>query len=319
MTNDKYERHPSCVHQTTQRASESHSASTAAPLVPSVPAAQTILPAVPMNDADTDTALLRAPAASRWNGTGTLNPVPYIRCIKPNMAKTSLAFEGAMVLSQWKENLSLRVLETIKISNAGYPNKLEYEQFASRYEILGSSSLWDMPDRKALCIKIVTTVLSDPSKFQFGKTKVFVKSGQIAFVENRRNDRISYLTLLVQKNIKKFIQQNRYLRIKESDVVLQSAVRGHLAYKHYMEMRAETAAVKLQTAIQGYLCRKRYHAQVRSRSAALIIQRCWRGHIARKTCAIARDRVVLIQSCARKLLARKVFKTLKLQAKDLNK
>ncbi|KAJ3223780.1 Unconventional myosin-Va [Chytriomyces hyalinus] len=167
--------------------------------------------------------------------------------------------------------------------------------------------------------KIVTTVLSDPSKFQFGKTKVFLKSGQIAFFENRRKDRINYLILLAQKNIKKFIQRNRYLRIKESAVVLQSAVRGHLAYKHYMEMRAQTAAVKLQTAIRGYLCRKRYHAQVRSRSAALTIQRCWRGYIARKTCAIARDRVVLIQSCVRKLLARKVFKMLKLQAKDLNK
>ncbi|KAJ3259234.1 Myosin type-2 heavy chain 1 [Chytriomyces hyalinus] len=240
----------------------------------------------------------------------------YIRCIKPNMAKTSFAFEGAMVLSQLK---ACGVLETIKISNAGYPNKLEYDQFASRYEILVSSSFWDMPDRKALCIKIVTTVLSDQSKYQFGKTKVFLKSGQIAFFENRRKDRINYLILLAQKNMKKFLQRTRYLRIKEAAVVLQSAARGHLAYKHYVEMREEKAAVKLQTAIRGYLCRKHYQAQVRSRSAALTIQRCWRGHVARKACTIARDRVILIQSCVRKSQARKAFKTLRLQAKDLNK
>ncbi|KAI8609163.1 hypothetical protein BC830DRAFT_1152116 [Chytriomyces sp. MP71] len=36
-----------------------------------------------------------------------------------------------------------------------------------------------MPDKKALCIKIVTSVLADASKYQFGKTKVFLKSGQV--------------------------------------------------------------------------------------------------------------------------------------------
>ncbi|KAJ3282877.1 Myosin type-2 heavy chain 1, partial [Rhizoclosmatium sp. JEL0117] len=52
----------------------------------------------------------------------------YIRCIKPNMAKAAFEFEGAMVLSQLK---ACGVLETIKISNAGYPNKLSYQQFAT--------------------------------------------------------------------------------------------------------------------------------------------------------------------------------------------
>ncbi|KAI8611720.1 P-loop containing nucleoside triphosphate hydrolase protein [Chytriomyces sp. MP71] len=66
----------------------------------------------------------------------------------------------------------------VGVTNAGYPNKLEYEQFAARYDILVSSDFWEMPDKKALCIKIVTSVLADPSKYHVGKTKVFLKSGQ---------------------------------------------------------------------------------------------------------------------------------------------
>lgn len=53
----------------------------------------------------------------------------YIRCIKPNEAKLAWEFEPQMVLGQLR---ACGVLETIRISCAGYPTRWTFEEFAER-------------------------------------------------------------------------------------------------------------------------------------------------------------------------------------------
>lgn len=55
--------------------------------------------------------------------------VHYIRCIKPNEAKVAWGFEPNMVLSQLR---ACGVLETIRISCAGYPSRWTFADFADR-------------------------------------------------------------------------------------------------------------------------------------------------------------------------------------------
>lgn len=55
--------------------------------------------------------------------------VHYIRCIKPNEAKKAWSFEPQQVLSQLR---ACGVLETIRISCAGYPSRWTFAEFASR-------------------------------------------------------------------------------------------------------------------------------------------------------------------------------------------
>lgn len=56
--------------------------------------------------------------------------VHYIRCIKPNESKKAWAFESNQVLSQLR---ACGVLETIRISCAGYPSRWTFAEFAERY------------------------------------------------------------------------------------------------------------------------------------------------------------------------------------------
>ncbi len=56
--------------------------------------------------------------------------VHYIRCIKPNEAKKAWEFTPQQVLGQLR---ACGVLETIRISCAGYPNRWTFEEFAERY------------------------------------------------------------------------------------------------------------------------------------------------------------------------------------------
>lgn len=61
--------------------------------------------------------------------TLSVTNVHYIRCIKPNEKKQPWEFQPQQVLSQLR---ACGVLETIKISCAGFPTRWTYEEFAER-------------------------------------------------------------------------------------------------------------------------------------------------------------------------------------------
>ncbi|KAJ3283673.1 Myosin type-2 heavy chain 1 [Rhizoclosmatium sp. JEL0117] len=220
----------------------------------------------------------------------------YIRCIKPNASKRPFEFDGPMVLSQLR---ACGVLETIKISNAGYPNKLTYTQFAARYCILVHSQYWDHPDKKELTQMIVESVLTDPRKYQFGKTKVFFKMGQIAFFEERRKDRVRYLVVVLQKNVKRDIQQRRYLEMKRSVLSVQTVVRGFLARKELLKMKEERRLALLERELE-----------VKRNKAAIEIQAVWRGCMERKRFKRDTELVLILQCSIRRLQAVKVYRGL---------
>lgn len=61
--------------------------------------------------------------------TLSVTNVHYIRCIKPNEQKKAWEFQPQQVLGQLR---ACGVLETIRISCAGYPSRWTYEEFAER-------------------------------------------------------------------------------------------------------------------------------------------------------------------------------------------
>lgn len=66
---------------------------------------------------------------------GTLNStVPhYIRCIKPNDRKAPFEFNPQRTIQQLR---ACGVLETVRISAAGYPSRWSYPEFFNRYRML---------------------------------------------------------------------------------------------------------------------------------------------------------------------------------------
>ncbi|KAJ3349531.1 Myosin type-2 heavy chain 1 [Entophlyctis luteolus] len=229
----------------------------------------------------------------------------YIRCIKPNMAKKAFEFEGAMVLGQLK---ACGVLETIKISNAGYPNKLSYADFSSRYNVLVKSDSWGMDDKKQLCEMIVKQVLQDSTKYQFGKTKVFLKSGQIAFFEDRRKDRIQHFVSFLTKNTRRFIARRKFLRMKYSAVILQSAFRGLIVRKEVSEEieREQQAKAQREQELLEFV-------------SATKIQAAFRGSYVRNQYCHDRALVVILQSAVRTKASKKILASLKAEAKNVER
>ncbi|KAJ3167106.1 Myosin type-2 heavy chain 1 [Geranomyces variabilis] len=263
--------------------------------------------------------------------------VHYIRCIKPNSAKAAFQFEPPMVLQQLR---ACGVLETIRISCAGYPSRTQFEDFADRYYLLVPSKDWD-PNPNTLTLSIVRKVINDDDKFQMGLTKVFFRAGQMAFLEKLRTERQRACVIMIQKNVRAGVYRRRYLRMREAAIKIQTATRAWQARRKYRAMRETRAAIKIQQTVRAWLARKRFNrirdavvkvqatyrmarAKAEARAlrrlrAAIVIQRVFRGYRARKVYKAAKQRMVLLQSCVRRRIAVKEMRVLKAEARSVGK
>ncbi|PNY18319.1 myosin MYO2 [Tolypocladium capitatum] len=266
--------------------------------------------------------------------------VHYIRCIKPNEAKMAWQFEGPMVLSQLR---ACGVLETVRISCAGYPTRWTYEEFALRYYMLVHSSQWTSQIRE-MADAILTKALGTSTgkgldKYQLGLTKIFFRAGMLAFLENLRTSRLNDCAIMIQKNLKAKFYRHRYLAARESVIRAQSAARAYIARRQAQELRTIKAATTIQrvwrgqkqrkefllirkdmvlfeSAAKGYL-RRKHILETRMGNAALIIQRAWRSRTQLRSWRQYRKKVVLVQNLWRGKRARREYKKVREEARDL--
>ncbi|KAG5357082.1 Myosin-2 [Yarrowia sp. C11] len=261
--------------------------------------------------------------------------VHYIRCIKPNEEKAAWSFSAPIVLSQLR---ACGVLETIRISCAGFPSRWSYEEFISRYYMLVPSSEWASMEVRDLCNLILEKTIKEEDKFQLGKTKIFFRAGMLAYLERLRSDRLNECAIVIQKNVRKRFYRKKYLDARQSIIAAQTLFRAHIARARFQELRKEQAAVKIQSAWRGYSGRRDFMQQrdgivrlqaifrgtlvrrniqeVAHKSAALTIQRNYRGYVARKEYRGKLKSIVLIQSLIRRRQAKAQLKQLKVEAKS---
>ncbi|OJT04071.1 Myosin-2 [Trametes pubescens] len=282
--------------------------------------------------------------ASLVNLMETLNVtnVHYIRCIKPNEQKRAWEFTPQQVLGQLR---ACGVLETIRISCAGYPSRWTYEEFAERYYMLVHSSEWEPMiknlELKPLCARILEKTINDPDKYQPGLTKIFFRAGMLAALESLRSNRLNSLVTIVQKNMRRRMAVKRYRDLRAATIKIQTWWRGITARRLVEKVRRDAAAIRLQRGIRRYLQRKRFltirqsitAVQSRARGAlarrlfkdskrtfaVVTLQSLFRGLLRRREYRTDVNKVILIQSCMRRRLARKELKALKAEARSVSK
>ncbi|KAI7524929.1 myosin-2, partial [Hortaea werneckii] len=266
--------------------------------------------------------------------------VHYIRCIKPNEAKEPWKFEGPMVLSQLR---ACGVLETVRISCAGYPTRWTYEEFALRYYMLISSQQWTTEIRdmaNAILSKALGEGKNDGTdKYQLGLTKIFFRAGMLAFLENLRSNRLNDAAIMIQKNLRAKYWRRRYLEATDSVKAFQALCRAFVARERTEELRRQKGATSIQrvwrgqkerknflrirndliifeATSKGYLLRK-HLLDKRLGDAARCIQRTWRSHNQLKNWRDYRRKVVIAQSLWRGKTDRKTYRKLREDARDL--
>ena len=111
----------------------------------------------------------------------------FIRCVVPNTHKTAGVIDPGLVMHQYQCN---GVLAGIAICRKGFPNKLLYPEFKSRYNILAAAAVAKAKKDKDAADAVMTVIGLDPEKFRLGHTKVFFRAGILGYMEEFREDRI---------------------------------------------------------------------------------------------------------------------------------
>ncbi|XP_060874388.1 unconventional myosin-Va isoform X3 [Metopolophium dirhodum] len=260
----------------------------------------------------------------------------YIRCVKPNDSKLPFVFEHQRAVDQLR---ACGVLETIRISAAGFPSRWTYVDFFLRYRVLLKSKKINRDDPKLTCQRIVEEHIKTEDNYKYGNTKIFFRAGQVAFLERKRADRRKDCSILIQKTWRKYICQKKYLQIRNSALLIQRYGRGCLDRRLATHLRRTKAATKIQKVVRMWLCRKKY---LQLQAALLVLQRYYRGYKARKfTLELRRnnaavriqsivrmwlcyrqyhdtlDKIIKVQCCIRRWFARRCLKALKKEARSV--
>uniref|UniRef100_A0A4W4EKV3 Myosin VAa n=1 Tax=Electrophorus electricus TaxID=8005 RepID=A0A4W4EKV3_ELEEL len=259
----------------------------------------------------------------------------YVRCIKPNDYKFAFTFDPKRAVQQLR---ACGVLETIRISAAGFPSRWTYQEFFSRYRVLMKQK--DVQsDKKMTCKNVLEKLVQDPDKYQFGKTKIFFRAGQVAYLEKLRADKLRAACIRIQKTIRCWLARKKYLRVKRAAITIQTHVRGHQArclatflrrtraaivIQKYQRMyvqrtryqRMQAAALAVQCILRAYVARQQYKALLREHKA-IIIQKMVRGWLARQWYQRSLEAVVYLQCCVRRMRARRELKKLKIEARSV--
>uniref|UniRef100_A0A673JZA9 Unconventional myosin-Va-like n=1 Tax=Sinocyclocheilus rhinocerous TaxID=307959 RepID=A0A673JZA9_9TELE len=259
----------------------------------------------------------------------------YVRCIKPNDIKAPFMLDPHRAVQQLR---ACGVLETIRISSAGFPSRWTYQEFFSRYRVLMRQKEF-LSDRKLTCQSVLERLVQNKDKYQFGKTKIFFRAGQVAYLEKLRADKLRAACIHIQKTIRCWLARKKYLRIRQAAITLQRYTRGHQArclcktmrrtraaviFQKYTRMwaarrqflRQRAAAVLIQRLLRGYTARLEYKRLV-CEHKALLIQRWVRGFLARWRFRRIKRAVVYLQCCVRRMLARRELKKLKIEARSV--
>ncbi|KAL0437382.1 UNVERIFIED_CONTAM: Myosin-9 [Sesamum radiatum] len=192
----------------------------------------------------------------------------------------SSIFDNANVMEQLRCG---GVLEAIRISCSGYPTHKTFEEFLHRFGFLAPEVLEENNDEKVACQKILekmglegAQVRKRPARVsvddgvQIGQTKVFLRPGHMAKLDARRVQELGNAANIIQSEIRSDIARRRFVALRSAAISMQSAYTFHLdspffflllvvlARKFYKEMSMETAALKVQTKMRGYLFKKSY-------------------------------------------------------------
>ncbi|KAJ4845533.1 hypothetical protein Tsubulata_015620 [Turnera subulata] len=257
----------------------------------------------------------------------------YIRCVKPNNLLKPAIFENQNIMQQLRCG---GVLEAIRISCAGYPTRKPFFEFINRFGLLCTEAIEGNYNEKAACQRILEKM--GLQGFQIGKTKVFLRAGQMAELDARRAEVLNNAARIIQRRIQTHYAHRRFIAMRKAAILLQSTCRGRLACKVFESKKREAASVKIQKHARRYEARKSYkklhlsalvvqtglramaaRKQFRFRKqtkAATIIQARWRCHRATSYYKRLKRGVIVSQTRWRGRLAKRELRKLKMAARE---
>merc|ERR1712025_1503015 len=164
---------------------------------------------------------------------GTLHATEphFIRCIVPNTHKQPLVVETELIMHQLTCN---GVLEGIRVCMLGFPNRMLYPDFKSRYAILGAKEIASSSDNKVSVRALMEKIQFPVEKYQLGHTKVFFRAGALAGLEEVRDAIVLKLVRFLQGQCYGYIRRKVY-SVKHDQRELMKVIQRN--FRKFQSMR----------------------------------------------------------------------------------
>merc|ERR1712235_194160 len=158
----------------------------------------------------------------------------FIRCVVPNTHKQPGGVEPELIMHQYQCN---GVLAGIAICRMGFPNKMPYPEFKSRYNILAAKAVAKAKNDKAAATAVLEVAKLPVEKWRLGHTKVFFRAGILGYMEEVREDRIGNVLSWLQSGARGKSSRMKYAKLKEQKMALfcvQRTVRNYMMAKTWL-------------------------------------------------------------------------------------
>ncbi|CAG2054855.1 unnamed protein product [Timema podura] len=168
----------------------------------------------------------------------------FVRCIIPNHEKKAGKIDAPLVLDQLRCN---GVLEGIRICRQGFPNRIPFQEFRQRYELLTPNVIpKGFMDGKRACEKMILALELDPNLYRVGQSKIFFRAGVLAHLEEERDYKITDLIVnfqafcrgyLARRNYHKRTQQLNAIRIIQRNCAAYLKLRNWQWWRLYTKVK----------------------------------------------------------------------------------
>merc|ERR1719273_1058172 len=158
----------------------------------------------------------------------------FIRCVVPNTHKQPGGVEPGLVMHQYQCN---GVLAGIAICRAGFPNKLAYPEFKSRYNIIGAAAVAKAKNDKAAAQAVMDIVKLDKEKYRLGPTLVFFRAGIGGWMEEQRENKIGSVLAWLQSGARGKTARMQFKKLQDQKMALyacQRAIRSYMMAKTWL-------------------------------------------------------------------------------------
>ncbi|XP_068605476.1 myosin-11-like [Brachionichthys hirsutus] len=165
----------------------------------------------------------------------------FIRCIIPNHEKRAGKMDSNLVLEQLRCN---GVLEGIRICRQGFPNRIVFQEFRQRYEILAANAIpKGFMDGKQACCLMVKHLDLDTNLYRVGQSKMFFRTGVLAQLEEERDLKLTVIIIAFQAQARGFLARKAFSKRQQqlsATKVIQRNCACYLKLKNWQWWRLFT-------------------------------------------------------------------------------
>uniref|UniRef100_A0A671WHM6 Myosin, heavy chain 11a, smooth muscle n=1 Tax=Sparus aurata TaxID=8175 RepID=A0A671WHM6_SPAAU len=152
----------------------------------------------------------------------------FVRCIIPNHEKRAGKLDAHLVLEQLRCN---GVLEGIRICRQGFPNRIVFQEFRQRYEILAANAIpKGFMDGKQACCLMIKHLDLDPNLYRIGQSKIFFRTGVLAQLEEERDLKITVVIIAFQAQARGFLARKAFAKRQQQLTAMKVIQRNCAAY-----------------------------------------------------------------------------------------